>query len=134
MVLLPPKLICTESGQTLGVASFQPPLTPQLAPVRTLSMIADTGKPVLKVLDAPATAPLLASATLMLAVALTTCDSAAVLHAAVLLLPLPASATALQPLIEFAPSLKLTLPVGLLPVTVAVNVTLVPTVDGFFEL
>src|SRR6476646_3364111 len=60
--------------------------------------------------------------------------SAPVLHAAVLLLPLPASATALQPLIEVAPSLKLTLPVGLLPAMVAVNVTLVPTVDGFFEL
>ena len=56
------------------------------------------------------------------------------LHAAVVLLPLPARATAPQPLIEFAPSLKLTLPVGLLPATVAVNVTLAPTVDGFFEL
>ena len=60
--------------------------------------------------------------------------SALVLHAAVLLLPLPASAMALQPLIELPPSLKLTLPVGLLPATVAVKVTLVPTVDGFFEL
>ena len=60
--------------------------------------------------------------------------SALVLHAAVLLLPLPTSAMALQPLIELAPSLKLTLPVGLLPATVAVKVTLVPTVDGFFEL
>ena len=60
--------------------------------------------------------------------------SALVLHAAVLLLPLPASAMVLQPLIEFAPSLKLTLPVGLLPTIVAVNVTLVPTVDGFFEV
>ena len=60
--------------------------------------------------------------------------SVLVLQAAVLLLPLPASATALQPLIELAPSLKLTLPVGLLPATVAVKVTLLPTVDGFFEL
>src|SRR6476661_4180708 len=60
--------------------------------------------------------------------------SAAVLHAAVLLLPLPVSATALHPLIEFAPSLKLTLPVGLLPATVAVNVTLAPTTDGLAEL
>ena len=60
--------------------------------------------------------------------------SALVLQAAVLLLPLPVSATALQPLIELAPSLKLTLPVGLLPATVAVKVTLVPTVDGFSEL
>ena len=57
-----------------------------------------------------------------------------VVHAAVLLLPLPVSATALQPLIELPPSLKLTLPVGLLPATVAVNVMLVPNVDGFFEL
>lgn len=60
--------------------------------------------------------------------------SALVLHAAVLLLPLPVSAIALQPLIELPPSLKLTLPVGLLPATVAVKVTLVPAVDGFFEL
>src|SRR6476646_6076644 len=82
MVLLPLKLICTQSGQTLGLASFQPPLTPQLAPVRTLSMIADTGKPVLKVLEALATAPLLASAKLMLAGAMTTCDSAALVEAA----------------------------------------------------
>lgn len=60
--------------------------------------------------------------------------SAEVLQAAVLLFPLPTSATALQPVIEVAPSLKLTLPVGLLPPTVAVNVTRVPTVDGFLEL
>jgi hypothetical protein len=60
--------------------------------------------------------------------------SALVLHAAVLLLPLPATATALQPVIELAPSLKFTLPVGLLPATVAVKVTLVPAVEGFFEL
>ena len=60
--------------------------------------------------------------------------NALVLQAAVLLLPLPMSATALQPLIDAAPSLKLTLPVGLLPATVAVKVTLVPAVEGFFEL
>ena len=59
---------------------------------------------------------------------------ALVLHAAVLLLPLPTSAIALQPAIELPPSLKLTLLVGLLPATVAVKVTLVPAVDGFFEL
>ncbi len=40
---------------------------------------------------------------------------ALVLQVAVLLLPLPLSAMALQPVIELAPSLKLTLPVGLLP-------------------
>ena len=70
----------------LPVLSFQPPLTPQLAPVRTLLMIADTGKLPLYVLEALATPPLLASATLMLVVALTTCDSAALADAA-----LPAS-------------------------------------------
>ncbi len=47
---------------------------------------------------------------------------------------MPASATALQPASELAPSLKLTLPVGLLPATVAVKVTLAPTADGLFEL
>ena len=60
--------------------------------------------------------------------------SALVLHAAVLLLPLPASAMALQPLIELAPSLKLTLPVGLLPTTVAVNVTLAPATRAGQEM
>ena len=44
------------------------------------------------------------------------------------------SGTALQPL-NVVPSLvKLTLPVGLLPVTVAVKVTLAPAVAGFCEL
>ena len=46
----------------------------------------------------------------------------------------PLSATALQPLIALPPSEKLTLPVGALPVTVAVKVTLAPTVDGLSEL
>ena len=60
--------------------------------------------------------------------------SADVVHAAMRLLPLPESARALQPLIV-APSLvKATLPVGAVPATVAVNVTLAPDVDGFFEL
>src|SRR5208282_3748938 len=48
-------------------------------------------------------------------------------------LPL-ASATAAQPAIELPPSVKLTLPVGLDPMTVAVKVTLLPTVDGLSEL
>src|SRR5690348_14506064 len=60
--------------------------------------------------------------------------SAAVTHLAVRLLPLPASAMALQPEIELPPSLKLTVPVGLLPVTVAVKVTLAPAVEGFAAL
>ena len=55
-------------------------------------------------------------------------------HVAVRVLPLPASATAAQPAIDVAPSLKLTVPVGAVPVTVAVNVTLAPDVDGFSEL
>ena len=57
-----------------------------------------------------------------------------VVHAAVRLLPLPVNATAEHPAIDAAPSLKLTEPVGLVPVTVAVNVMLVPTVDGLDEL
>ena len=36
--------------------------------------------------------------------------------------------------IDVPPSLKFTLPVGALPVTVAVNVTLAPAVDGLSEL
>ena len=60
--------------------------------------------------------------------------SAAVAHAAVRLFPLPESATAEHPVIDVAPSLKLTDPVGLLPVTVAVKLTLVPKVDGLGAL
>src|SRR5215467_6309685 len=60
--------------------------------------------------------------------------SALVAHCAVRVLPLPARATAEQPLIELAPSLKLTLPVGLEPVTDAVKVTLVPVDAGLIEL
>src|SRR5258708_28867564 len=58
----------------------------------------------------------------------------AVEHAAVRTLPLPPKATAEQPAIEMPPSVKLTLPVGEAPVTVAVNVTLAPETDGFEEL
>ena len=59
---------------------------------------------------------------------------ALVAHCAVRVLPLPPSATAEQLAIEAAPSLKFTVPVGELPVTVAVNVTLAPTVDGLSEV
>ena len=52
--------------------------------------------------------------------------SADVEQVAVRVLPLPASATAAQPAIDAAPSLKLTVPVGAEPVTVAVKVTLAP--------
>ena len=57
-----------------------------------------------------------------------------VVHAAVRELPLPVNATAEQPEIDVPPSLKSMLPVGALPVTVAVSVTLAPTMDGFCEL
>ena len=60
--------------------------------------------------------------------------SALLLQMAVLLLPEPLSATVPQPLIVVPPSLKLTLPVGAAPTTVAVNVTFDPTVAGFAEL
>ena len=49
-------------------------------------------------------------------------------------MPLPASATALHAAIDTPPSVNMTVPVGAVPVTVAVNVTLAPTVDGFSEL
>ena len=57
-----------------------------------------------------------------------------VVHVAVRELPVPATADATQPLIEVTPSLKLTLPVGAVPATLAVKVTFTPTVDGFSEL
>ena len=57
------------------------------------------------------------------------------LHVAVLELAVPAgSATALQPEIAPPPSVNATLPVGAIPVTVTVNVTLVPTTDGLAAL
>jgi len=60
--------------------------------------------------------------------------SALVLHCAVRVLPEPPTATAPQPAIETPPSLKLTLPVGLKPVTEAVKVTFAPATDGLAEL
>ena len=59
----------------------------------------------------------------------------AVLHVVVLLFALPeGSATALQPLSVAPLALNPTVPVGAVPVTVAVKVTLVPTTDGLAEL
>ena len=59
----------------------------------------------------------------------------ALLHVAVLVFAAPAgSATAVQPAIALPPSVKATLPVGAVPVTVAVKATLVPTTDGLAEL
>ena len=46
----------------------------------------------------------------------------------------PASTTAVQPASALPPSLKLTLPVGPAPVTVAVKATLVPALAGFVAL
>src|ERR1700676_3433730 len=57
-----------------------------------------------------------------------------VLQVAVLLLPAPVSATAAQLAIELPPSVKLTVPVALLPATVAVKVTLALTVAGLSKL
>ena len=59
---------------------------------------------------------------------------ALVVHAAVRVLPAPASGTVAQVLIELVPSLKLTVPVGAAPVTVAVKVTLAPKIDGVPEV
>ena len=58
-----------------------------------------------------------------------------VLHVVVLLFALPAgNVTALQPLSVVPSAVKPTLPVGAVPVTVAVKVTLVPAIDGLAEL
>jgi len=57
-----------------------------------------------------------------------------VVHAAVRVAPLPVRATAEQPLIETVPSLNVTVPVGATPLTVAVKVTLEPTIDGVCEV
>src|ERR1700693_1091304 len=57
-----------------------------------------------------------------------------VVHAAVRVLRAPPRATAAHPVMEAPASVKLTLPVGLVPVTDAVKVTFVPTVDGLSEL
>jgi hypothetical protein len=57
-----------------------------------------------------------------------------VVHAAVRVLPLPASATALQPEIDVPPSVKLIVPVGAKPVVDAVKVTFTPGATGLLEL
>ncbi len=50
------------------------------------------------------------------------------------LLPEPVSATAPQLAMLVPPSVKFTAPVGALPLTVAVKVTLAPTIEGLAEL
>src|SRR5450631_830156 len=58
-----------------------------------------------------------------------------VLHVAILELAAPAGkAIALQPVIVLPPSVKATVPVGAAPVTVAVKLSLAPTIDGFGAL
>src|SRR3954465_12447889 len=61
-------------------------------------------------------------------------NRAALEQAALRALPEPISATALQPPIVAPLSVKVIVPLGALPVTVAVKVTFVPTVDGLLEL
>src|SRR5208282_6464096 len=57
------------------------------------------------------------------------------LHVTLLLFALPVgSATAAQPLGVVPFAVKPTLPVGALPLTVAVKVTLAPSIDGLTEL
>src|SRR5258706_9204058 len=56
------------------------------------------------------------------------------MHDAVFELPEPVSAIAAQPAIELPPLVKVTLPVGLDPVTVAVNITLWLILAGLTEL
>ena len=46
----------------------------------------------------------------------------------------PVKATALQPAIAEPSAVNATVPVGAVPFTVAVKVTLVPTIEGFAEL
>src|SRR5208282_3703176 len=59
---------------------------------------------------------------------------AVVAHCAVRVLPEPDSAAAPQPLSVVPSAVNPTLPVGALPVTVAVNVTLAPKVEGVNEV
>src|SRR5262249_44780934 len=60
--------------------------------------------------------------------------SALVVQLAVGLLPPPLKLTAAQPAIALPPSLNATAPLGVLQLTVAVHVTLAPTVEGLSEL
>ena len=82
-------MICTQSAKLLRVASFQPPPLPQVKPVRSLSLIAAMGNPAPWVLDAVATPPLAARATLTapLDALLTTCESAVLADAALVASP-----------------------------------------------
>src|SRR5439155_24704027 len=59
---------------------------------------------------------------------------ALLLQVAVRVLPTPLSATVPQPVSVLPPSVKLTLPLGAFPLTLALNVTLAPTEAGLSEL
>src|SRR5215813_2465799 len=80
IVFAPLKLICTQSGKALFVASAQPPLPlPHVAPVRSPSFTDASANALPYVLDANAVAPFAAAATLIEAppcAALTVCVSA----------------------------------------------------------
>ena len=56
------------------------------------------------------------------------------MQVAVRMFPLPLNAAIEQPLMDVDPSLKLIVPVGELPLTVAVNITVVPTVVGVTDV
>ena len=56
------------------------------------------------------------------------------MHVAVRMFPLPLNAATEQPLMDMDPSWKLMVPVGELPLTVAVNITLPPTVEGVTDV
>src|ERR1022692_4739649 len=127
-------------------------------PARSSLLIAATGKEYpdcVKVLDAEATPPLLANATLVSPTGLIFCSSAALAEPDVLALPpnvatmlcapklkpdvlhtavVPLTRTALQPASAVPASVKATLPVGTAAVTVAVSVTVAPALAGLAEL
>ena len=60
--------------------------------------------------------------------------SVAVVQVAVRVFPEPESVLAEQPEIDVPPRVKLTVPLGAFPVTLAVNVTLAPDAAGLSEL
>ncbi len=60
--------------------------------------------------------------------------NALVAQCAVRVLPEPVKATDAQPAMEAPPSVKVTVPVGDVPVTLAVKVTFAPSADGLAEL
>src|SRR6188472_2347847 len=147
----------TESGKAEAVPSVHTPPAPKGAPVRSPLFTALTGKLALQVLEAEATAPTLASATLVgtppSGALLTVCANALEVAAKYLGSPeytaviewvptarplvvhvarLDASATAVHR--SLAPSLKVMVPVaGNSPAIDAVKVTPCPAMDGLAD-